>query len=53
MIVCLAGCVTAGSGSQTPFSPIRPSVNDKLTDGTAAQILSHNEIGARLYGWRP
>ncbi len=37
----------------TPFAPIRPSVGDKLTDATASQILAHNEIGAKLYGWRP
>lgn len=49
MLVSLAGCATGGD--VTPFSPIRPSVNDRLTDATAAQILAHNEIGRRLYGW--
>lgn len=48
----LGGCATTCGGDTTPFSPIRPSVNDKLTDTTAAQILAHNEIGARVYGWR-
>lgn len=33
--------------------PIRPSRSDVLTDGTLAQIVAHNEIGARLCGWRP
>lgn len=33
--------------------PIRPSRNDVLSENTKAQILAHNEIGARLCGWRP
>lgn len=33
--------------------PIRPSRSDVLTDGTLAQIVAHNEIGARLCRWRP
>jgi hypothetical protein len=32
---------------------IRPSRADVLSDGTLAQIVTHNEIGARLCGWRP
>ena len=32
--------------------PIRPSRADVLTDDTLAQIAAHNEIGARLCGWR-
>ncbi|NHM19627.1 hypothetical protein [Tritonibacter mobilis] len=34
-------------------APIRPSREDVLSDGTLAQIVTHNEIGARLCGWRP
>jgi hypothetical protein len=34
-------------------APIRPSRADQLTDGTARQILTHNETGTRLCGWRP
>ena len=33
--------------------PIRPSRQDVLTDITLAQIVAHNEIGARLCGWVP
>lgn len=33
-------------------APIRPSRADQLTDGTARQILTHNETGARLCGWQ-
>jgi hypothetical protein len=31
--------------------PIRPSRADVMSDGTLAQILAHNEVGARLCGW--
>lgn len=34
-------------------APIRPSRADVLSEGTLAQIVTHNEIGARLCGWRP
>ena len=33
--------------------PIRPSRQDLLSDGTLAQIVAHNEVGARLCGWQP
>ncbi len=32
--------------------PIRLSRQDVLSDVTLAQIVAHNEIGARLCGWR-
>ncbi|NRP31848.1 hypothetical protein XMV209_003123 [Aliiroseovarius sp. xm-v-209] len=32
--------------------PIRPSRQDVLSDVTLAQIVAHNEVGARLCGWR-
>lgn len=31
--------------------PIFVSQHDDLTDGTAKQILAHNELGARLCDW--
>ena len=34
-------------------APIRPSRQDVLSDNTLAQIVAHNEIGARLCGWQP
>lgn len=33
--------------------PIWPSQADVFSDDTARQILTHNETGARLCGWRP
>jgi len=33
--------------------PIRPSRGDVLSDDTLAQIVAHNEVGARLCGWQP
>jgi len=33
--------------------PIRPSRADQLSEGTARQILTHNETGAAICGWRP
>ena len=33
--------------------PIRPSRHDVLSDATLAQIVAHNEVGARLCGWQP
>jgi hypothetical protein len=33
--------------------PIRPSRQDVLSDNTLAQIVAHNEVGARLCGWQP
>ena len=32
--------------------PIRLSRQDVLSDPTLAQIVAHNEVGARLCGWR-
>lgn len=54
-VALLAGCGTDGR-YQTDCDwaePIRPSRADQLTDGTARQILVHNESGAQLCGWRP
>ena len=52
--VFLAGCATEpGASFECDWAePIRPSQADQLTDGTARQILNHNETGARLCGWR-
>lgn len=35
------------------FQPIRPSSADVLTEGTARQILAHNERGEAVCGWTP
>lgn len=41
----LSGCA---SGVCTGWGPIYVDPKDKLTDGTAKQILKHDEYGARL-----
>lgn len=54
LILCatLAGCATAPRGNFCDVAEaIRPSVEDKLSDGTARQILRHNEFGAATCGW--
>jgi hypothetical protein len=33
--------------------PIYPSAADVLTDGTAKQIVDHNETGEKRCGWKP
>lgn len=33
------------------WAPIYASRQDVLTDGTARQVLQHNETGRRLCGW--
>lgn len=40
------------SGFCDTSSPIRPSVEDRLTEGTARQILKHNSYGAQACGWK-
>jgi hypothetical protein len=52
--VSTAGCAT------DPFArndcdwaqPIEPSRKDVLTRQTKEQIVSHNEIGSKVCGWR-
>jgi hypothetical protein len=34
-----------------PWRPILVSREDGLTDGTARQVLVHNQTGRRLCGW--
>lgn len=54
MLASLSGCATAPTSEFClVVSPIRPSVQDQMTDGTKRQILAHNEYGARACGWRP
>ncbi|UXN73360.1 hypothetical protein N8D56_21170 [Devosia sp. A8/3-2] len=50
----LNGCATTTPGDFCLVaSPIRPSVEDQVTDGTKRQIVSHNAYGAAACGWRP
>ena len=48
----LSGCVTAGSYCDVA-RPVRPSVEDKMTEGTKRQILAENEKLAKLCGVKP
>jgi len=52
-LLLLGGCAETGSGTDAcgPWRPILVSRGDVLTDGTARQILAHNETGRRLCGW--
>jgi len=52
-MISLAGCATSSGDFCAVASPIRPSVNDVLTDGTQAQILKLNRFGASSCGWKP
>ncbi len=61
-LLCVTVALLAGCATEHPrpgqmvcdwAEPIRPSRADQLTDGTARQILAHNETGARLCGWQP
>lgn len=49
--IWLAGCATAGDFCDVA-APIRPSVDDRLTDGTKRQILKHDAYGAEVCGWK-
>ena len=53
-ILCLAGCQSLPHSVHdfcTLGKPILVSKQDVLTDGTAKQIQSHDETGAKLCGW--
>ena len=52
MTLSLAGCATDAQFCQAA-SPIRHSINDRLTNGTIDQLLAHNLTGAELCGWSP
>lgn len=57
VILVLAGLLAACSSTAGDFclvsSPIRPSAQDQLTQGTARQVLAHNSYGERTCRWRP
>lgn len=58
--LCLISAValSAGCGIEAPqfdsacdwVIPIRPSQQDRLTDGTVEQILAHNEVWEEVCG---
>lgn len=36
-----------------PWQPIYVHQEDRMTLETGRQVVAHNEVGARLCGWRP
>jgi len=52
----LAGCATSGAVTSSGYcevaAPILISKDDAFTDGTARQILAHNETWAAICGKR-
>ncbi len=63
LVSLVSGCATNGpainpapvivDNSCAWAKPIYISKQDKLTDGTADQILAHNLAGAGRCGWKP
>jgi hypothetical protein len=55
IVVSTAGCVTERLARNDCdwAQPISPSRQDVLTRQTKEQIAAHNEVGARICGWRP
>lgn len=56
LALLVTGCVT-GRGTDTGCAAFRPiyltvAEIDALTDDSVAQVLAHNETGAKLCGWR-
>lgn len=54
-ILALSACQTSGGSFCDIAKPIRPSqaAFDAMTPSEVADMLGHNEKGARLCGWRP
>lgn len=48
---CVRGRATKPSNGCEWVKPIYPSNDDQLTDGTARQILDHDEAGKQICGW--
>ena len=54
LAILLPSCSGGGGGSFCAAArPIYVTPRDALDRGTAADILAHNETGARLCGWEP
>ena len=49
----LTSCGNDGRATDCAWArPIYTSRADQLTDGTARQILTHNDTGAEICGWK-
>lgn len=56
MLSLLTMCASGPDHSQTFCTAGRPiylSKDDKLTKETSRAIIGHNEVGAKLCGWKP
>ena len=53
LLTLTASCSISGAATSGCewTAPILVSQGDDLTDGTARQILAHNEAGAEVCGW--
>jgi hypothetical protein len=51
-LVALAACTTTRGSFCQITEPIRPANVDVLTDAEVKDILTHNEKGAALCGWK-
>jgi hypothetical protein len=51
----LSGCATNSGSPCGGWKPIRPTHAEvmAMSGGTVAQILAHNEQGAKVCGWKP
>ena len=48
----IAGCATDKASVCAGWEPFQPSRLDDLTEGTAKQIIAHNEYGIKMGCWR-
>ena len=56
MLLCAATLVSGCVPNDCDWaSPIRPTENDRvvISNGLARDILTHNETGSKVCGWRP
>ena len=51
-LVMLSACSTTSGSFCAIAKPIRPDNVDALSDREVAELLAHNEKGARLCGWK-
>lgn len=56
-MLTLTACETNGQGSAQAFctaaKPIYFDKGDKVSKQTERAIIGHNEVGAKLCGWKP
>jgi len=54
-VICLSGCATTKGSFCAIAKPLRPSEATiaAMSDAEVADMLAHNEKGAKLCGWKP